>query len=192
MDCLRRVRGSQPESQGNGWLSLSRRYSGRRGRAGLSPSSEDPGGPPPCPPGPPDPPAPPGPHPLRPPAPPRLPPGPPPAPPPGPPRMRWISSANFVSSLRSSFPSPSASKLMACSINRSADGGPPGPPPPGPPRPSREPPGPPGPPRSGGPSGRSGGCATETVVSTSMITAAAAIHPISGVYLITGSFGQKE
>jgi len=32
----------------------------------------------------------------------------------------------------------------------------------------------------------------ETVVSTSVTAAAAAIHPIPGVCLITGSVGQKE
>ena len=87
---------------------------------------------------------------------------------------------------------------MACSTNRSGDGGPPGPPPPGPMRPSR-PPGParpsrgppcpwpsrtpPGrsnePPRpGGGPSGRSGGWATETVTSEAAIIAMAAVLTI--------------
>ena len=100
---------------------------------------------------------------------------------------------------------------MACSINRSGDGGPPGPPPPGPPppgpirpsrapgpvRPSRGPPGPrlsrtpPGrsnePPRSGGPSGGSGGWATETVTTEAAITAMAVTLAIPSMRLIGGS-----
>ena len=48
-------------------------------------------------------------------------------PPPCPPRRRSISCANFTSSLRSSLPSWSVSKLMARSINRSVLGGPPWP-----------------------------------------------------------------
>ena len=95
---------------------------------------------------------------------------------------------------------------MACSTNRSGDGGPPGPPPPGPMRPSRPPGparpsrGPPGPwpsrtppgrsnepPRSGGPSGRSGGWATETVTSEAAITAMAVSLAIPGIRLITDS-----
>ena len=173
-------------------------YSGLCGLCGLSPPPLGPSGPP-------NPPGPPGPRAPRPPGPPR--------PPPCPPRIRWISSANLVSSSRSSLPSPSASNFIACSTNRSGEGGPPGPPPPGPPRPSRSPGppparpsrGPPGPrpsrpppgpsavvPRSEPPSGCSGGWARETVAKETAITAMVAVfriptRAIPGIVLIIGS-----